>query len=101
MKILQLHAGYRTPAGEDTVVAAEAAVLADGGHDVHQHIAHNPPGSVDAIRVLSRSLRNRNQEVLIRSDKRSQFGLFAQAFDACRVAKLQRIDIAAAPSEGN
>ena len=70
MKILQLHAGYRTPAGEDTVVAAEAAVLADGGHDIRQHIAHNPPGSADAIRVLSRSLRNRAQERAVAEELR-------------------------------
>lgn len=61
MNILQLHAGYRIPAGEDTVVAAEAAVLRHGGHEVVQHLAHNPPGSVDAIKVLARSLDNRQQ----------------------------------------
>lgn len=61
MKILQLHAGYRVPAGEDTVVAAEADVLRQGGHEVIQHLVHNPPGAVDAVKVLARSLDNRAQ----------------------------------------
>ena len=59
--------------------------------------------TIEALRqkLLAAAARNRNQEVLIRTDTRSQFGLFAKAFDACRLAKLQRIDIAAAPAEGN
>lgn len=67
VKVLQLHAGYRTPAGEDTVVAAEAAVLRDGGHEVIQHLAQNPAGSVDAVRVLGRSLENRRQYAAVRA----------------------------------
>jgi glycosyltransferase involved in cell wall biosynthesis len=34
MKVLQVHAGYRHPAGEDAVVASEAKLLRSGGHDV-------------------------------------------------------------------
>lgn len=59
MRILQLHAGYRTPAGEDTVVDAEAAALRRAGHDVQQAVEHNPPGAVAALRALSKSRYNR------------------------------------------
>ncbi|MEM1333745.1 MAG: glycosyltransferase, partial [Actinomycetota bacterium] len=65
MRILQLHAGYRFPAGEDTVVAAEAEVLRRGGHDVVQHVAHNPATSRNAVRVLAKSLRNRSQHAAV------------------------------------
>lgn len=50
-------------------------------------------------KLLAAARRDRSQEILIRTDSRSQFGLFAQAYDACRVAKLQRVDIAAIPDE--
>ncbi|MEP1124950.1 MAG: glycosyltransferase, partial [Ilumatobacter sp.] len=59
MKVLQLHAGYRTPAGEDTVVEAEARALRRGGHEVEQAIEHNPATTVAALRALARSRYNR------------------------------------------
>lgn len=59
MKMLQLHAGYRTPAGEDTVVAAEAELLRRAGHEVRQHIEQNPSSSVPAVAALARSRNNR------------------------------------------
>jgi glycosyltransferase involved in cell wall biosynthesis len=34
MRVLQVHAGYRHPAGEDTVVTNEAELLRAGGHEV-------------------------------------------------------------------
>ncbi len=60
MRILQLHAGYRTPAGEDTVVHAEAAALRDAGHEVLQIIEHNPHGTGAALRALAKSRYNRS-----------------------------------------
>ena len=42
MRILQLHTAYRQGGGEDVVVEAEASLLREAGHDVHQLIAHNP-----------------------------------------------------------
>ena len=59
MRILQLHAGYRTPAGEDTVVHAEAEALRNAGHDVLQIIEHNPHGTAAALRALTKSRYNR------------------------------------------
>ncbi|MFK7918211.1 MAG: glycosyltransferase family 4 protein [Ilumatobacter sp.] len=60
MKVLQLHAGYRTPAGEDTVVAAEAATLERAGHEVRQVNTHNPHGVGESISALVKSRYNRN-----------------------------------------
>jgi glycosyltransferase involved in cell wall biosynthesis len=59
MKMLQLHAGYRTPAGEDTVVNAEAAALRAAGHEVEQFVEHNPPTAAGAVVALARSRNNR------------------------------------------
>jgi hypothetical protein len=44
MRILQVHTHYRQPGGEDAVVATEAALLRDAGHQVLTHRASNPEG---------------------------------------------------------
>ncbi|HLG92891.1 MAG TPA: glycosyltransferase [Acidimicrobiales bacterium] len=46
MRILQLHTRYRQRGGEDTVVEAEAALLREAGHEVHQQLATNPAGAL-------------------------------------------------------
>jgi glycosyltransferase involved in cell wall biosynthesis len=48
VRILQVHTRYRFPGGEDVVVQQEAELLRAGGHDVVQHQAENPQGSVRA-----------------------------------------------------
>lgn len=48
-------------------------------------------------KLLAAAERNRQQEVLIRGDARVQFGLVAQALDACLLAKLDRVSMAALP----
>jgi|GEM_PF-855870 len=67
MKVLQLHAGYRTPAGEDTVVHAEAAALRNAGHDVRQVIEDNPPSALPAVKALTNSLYNRPAAARVRA----------------------------------
>lgn len=67
MRVLQVHAGYRTPAGEDIVVEAEAKALRDAGHDVAQAIEHNPWGRIDAVRTLARSRYNRATAARVRA----------------------------------
>ena len=42
MKVLQVHNSYRERGGEDAVVAAEAELLRQGGHTVHQLLEQNP-----------------------------------------------------------
>jgi biopolymer transport protein ExbD len=46
-------------------------------------------------KLAAAARRNKDQEVLIRGDTRVQFGLVAQAFDACLGAALRRVSIAA------
>ena len=52
MKVLQVHAGYRFAAGEDTVVANEATALRTGGHEVEQFIVPNPTSAVASVAAL-------------------------------------------------
>ena len=59
MRILQLHAGYRTPAGEDTVVRVEAEALRAAGHEVHQLVEPNPTRPDRTLVALARSRGNR------------------------------------------
>ena len=42
MRILQIHATYREPGGEDAAVATEAALLRDAGHQVEAYVEANP-----------------------------------------------------------
>jgi glycosyltransferase involved in cell wall biosynthesis len=58
MRVLQIHCGYRVPAGEDTVVAAEAELLRRRGHDVEQHLVQNPAGAAKAVGALLVSIHN-------------------------------------------
>jgi glycosyltransferase involved in cell wall biosynthesis len=60
MKVLQVHAGYRFAAGEDTVVANEAAALGAGGHEVEQFLVPNPTSTVASLAALTRSTHNRS-----------------------------------------
>jgi glycosyltransferase involved in cell wall biosynthesis len=59
MRVLILHAGYRVPAGEDTVVANEAAALTAGGHEVRTHVVSNPNSLGAAVHALAKSFNNR------------------------------------------
>jgi glycosyltransferase involved in cell wall biosynthesis len=60
MRVLQVHCGYRVPAGEDTVVHAEAALLRAQGHEVHQHLVQNPSNPLTAVGNLVVSIHNRS-----------------------------------------
>jgi biopolymer transport protein ExbD len=46
------------------------------------------------------SQRNREQAVIIRGDKQAQFGVGLQVLDACRLAKIKKVDFAALPAQG-
>jgi len=58
VRVLQVHAAYRQPGGEDRVVAAEAALLRAAGHEVVTHVVDNPEGARDAAVALARSTWN-------------------------------------------
>ncbi len=66
MRVLQLHARYRIPAGEDSVVDNEAAALERGGHDVRRMIVPNPRDPVGAVAALARSVSNRTVAAEVR-----------------------------------
>lgn len=55
--------------------------------------------TADALRQRLRAAaaRDKDQAVLIRGDAVAQFGVVAQAFDACLAAKLSKVSIAAEP----
>ncbi len=48
-------------------------------------------------KLLAAARRNKDQEVLIRGDRKAQFGLVAQVFDACLSASLRAVSIGAVP----
>lgn len=58
--------------------------------------------TLEALRQKLAALaqRNREQPVLVRGDHRAQFGVGVQVLDACRLAKLAKVDFAAIPVEG-
>lgn len=53
MKILQVHNRYREVGGEDTVVAAQTALLTGAGHVVEEHFASNPERTLAAAGTLA------------------------------------------------
>jgi glycosyltransferase involved in cell wall biosynthesis len=58
VKVLQLHTRYREPGGEDVVVAAEAELLRQGGHEVVTHHVTNPSGALESAARLATSAWN-------------------------------------------
>lgn len=58
MRILQVHCSYRTPAGEETVAAVEAELLAARGHEVERFMVKNPAGASHAMMALLVSPHN-------------------------------------------
>ena len=58
MRIIQLHTRYRQAGGEDSVVQAEYDALTAAGHDVAQHLAHNPTEPAAAVAALAGSMWN-------------------------------------------
>lgn len=59
MRVLQVHTRYREAGGEDAVVAAEADLLRQAGHEVVQWVEHNPTGLGDTLRALLKAPDNR------------------------------------------
>ena len=55
MRVLQFHTRYRQRGGEDVVVEAEARVLREAGHQVHQFVMENPSSDVAAVGTLALS----------------------------------------------
>jgi glycosyltransferase involved in cell wall biosynthesis len=58
VRVLQIHAHYRQPGGEDTVVEAEAELLRAAGHSVIRHEAVNPDHLLPALASMSAAPSN-------------------------------------------
>ena len=58
--------------------------------------------TLEALRqkLEAAAARNREQAVLIRGDRQAQFGVGLQVLDACRLAKIKKVDFAALPAQG-
>ncbi len=69
-------------------------VLADGRLDVDGREV-----TFEALRqkLQSAGERNAEQAVLVRGDREAQFGLGVQVLDACRLARIKKVDFAALP----
>jgi glycosyltransferase involved in cell wall biosynthesis len=77
MKVLQLHNRYRHAGGEESVVAAEAEILARSGHEVVRYHIDNPRGHLLSLLHLG-------------------FGAWnpIRALEVARVARAERCDLA-------
>jgi biopolymer transport protein ExbD len=72
-------------------------VLADGKITVEGRSV-----TLEALRqkLQAAAQRDQNQAVLVRGDRAAQFGIGLQVLDACRLAKLGKVDFAALPDQG-
>ena len=72
-------------------------VFADGRLAVDGRVV-----TIEALRQRLEALaqQNREQAVLVRGDQQAQFGVGVQVLDACRLAKLSKVDFAALPDGG-
>lgn len=59
--------------------------------------------TLEALRqkLMSAAAKNQQASVLVRGDKQAQFGIGLQVLDACRLAKLTKVDFAALPAQRN
>lgn len=64
VKVLQVHAKYRQTGGEDNVVAAEAELLREAGHEVVQMVGENDTNPVKAAVQVAGSAWNLRQQLL-------------------------------------
>lgn len=71
-------------------------VLADGRLSVDGREV-----SMEALRqkLTAAGQRDRELAVLVRGDRQAQFGVGLQVLDACRLAKIQKVDFAALPTQ--
>jgi glycosyltransferase involved in cell wall biosynthesis len=53
VRVLQVHTRYRQPGGEDGVVAQDAVLLRDAGHDVRLHDTENASGPRAALQLAA------------------------------------------------
>ena len=86
------HAASGQPAGDTKQLIVN--VLADGNVNVDGR-----PVTLEALRqrLTAGKERDAGLSVLVRGDRAAQFGVGIQVLDACRLAKITKVDFAALP----
>lgn len=92
LRLPEAKTGQPSGAGRQLIVN----VLADGRLSVDGREV-----SMEALRqkLTAAGQRDHDQAVLVRGDKQAQFGVGLQVLDACRLAKIQKVDFAALPAQ--
>ena len=93
LRLPQAKSGQAGEPGKQLVIN----VFADGRLSVDGRVV-----TIEALRQRLEALaqKNREQAVLVRGDQQAQFGIGVQVLDACRLAKLSKVDFAAIPFTG-
>ncbi|MBM4062392.1 MAG: biopolymer transporter ExbD [Planctomycetes bacterium] len=91
LRLPEARSGQPGAPGQQIVVN----VLADGRMSVEGREV-----TLEALRqkLAAAAARRADQSVLVRGDEAARFGLGLQVLDACRLAKITRVDFAALPA---
>lgn len=92
LRLPQARSGAESKGGHQLVVN----VFADGRVQVDGRVV-----TIEALRqkLQAAAARDKDQAVLVRGDKQAQFGIGLQVLDACRLAKIGKVDFAALPEQ--
>jgi len=92
LRLPQARSGAESKGGHQLVVN----VFADGRLQVDGRVV-----TLEALRqkLQAAAARDKDQAVLVRGDKQAQFGIGLQVLDACRLAKIGKVDFAALPEQ--
>jgi biopolymer transport protein ExbD len=92
LRLPQARSGAESKGGHQLTVN----VFADGRVQVDGRVV-----TLEALRqkLQAAAARDKDQGVLVRGDKQAQFGIGLQVLDACRLAKIAKVDFAALPEQ--
>ncbi|HZT56421.1 MAG TPA: biopolymer transporter ExbD [Burkholderiaceae bacterium] len=92
LRLPQARSGAESKGGHQLIVN----VFADGRLQVDGRVV-----TLEALRqkLQAAAARDKDQAVLVRGDKQAQFGIGLQVLDACRLAKIGKVDFAALPEQ--
>ena len=92
LRLPQARSGAESKGGHQLIVN----VFADGRLQIDGRVV-----TLEALRqkLQAAAARDKDQAVLVRGDKQAQFGIGLQVLDACRLAKIGKVDFAALPEQ--
>jgi biopolymer transport protein ExbD len=92
LRLPQARSGAESKGGHQLIVN----VFADGRLQADGRVV-----TLEALRqkLQAAAARDKDQAVLVRGDKQAQFGIGLQVLDACRLAKIGKVDFAALPEQ--